>query len=174
MRRRLRSQAGFTLLELIVVMAIMGLLIAVTASSFQTSRIKGKDGKRKSDLKQIQNALEAYMNDHGKYPPASAPTGGTIVACGGAGTSSCAFGSAFTDENGTVYMAQIPNDSSSPSLQYLYVASTDQKKYQLFAYLENTQDSSVGTYAGKNCPTSTYQCNYGVSSANTTPSTTLP
>lgn len=174
MRRHLRSQAGFTLLELIVVMAIMGLLIAVTASTFQTSRIKGKDGRRKSDLKQIQNALEAYMNDHSVYPQASAPTGGSIVACGGSGTTACAFGSAFTDENGTVYMAQIPSDPSSPTLQYLYLASSDQKQYQIFTYLENTQDSSTATYVGKNCPTVTYQCNYGVSSANTTPGATLP
>ncbi len=164
-------QSGFTLIELIVVMAIMGLLIAVTASSFQTSRIKGKDAKRKSDLKQIQNALEAYMNDHGKYPAA---TSGVITACGGSGTSTCAYGSAFTDENGTVYMAQIPADPSSPTIQYNYLVSSDYKQYQIFAYLEDTLDSSIKVYAGKNCPTNTYQCNYGVSSQNTTPSSALP
>jgi len=171
MIRTRKLQAGFTLIELIVVMAIMGLLIAVTASSFQTSRIKGKDAKRKSDLKQMQNALEAYMNDHGKYP---ASTGGVITACGGTGTNVCNYGSAFTDENGTVYMAQIPADPSSPTVRYTYLVSTDQRQYQLFAYLEDTLDSSIAVYGGKNCPTNTYQCNYGISSQNTTPGASLP
>jgi type II secretion system protein G len=168
-RRALSS--GFTLIELIIVMAIMGLLIGVTASSFQTSRIKGKDAKRKSDLKQIGNALEGYLSDHGRYPTASA---NKIVACGGSGTSTCDWGSAFTDENGTVYMAQIPADPLNPTRAYQYLVSSDGKSYQLYAALENTQDSQIGSYPGKNCPDSTYPCTYGTSSANTTPAATLP
>lgn len=169
-KRKNAWQQGFTLIELIVVMAIMGVLIAVTASSFQTSRTKGKDGKRKSDLKQIQNALEAYMNDHGRYP---ATTNGVITACGGTGTSTCDYGSAFSDENGTVYMAQIPEDPSAAA-QYMYFVSTDYKQYQLFAHLEDTLDITLQSYPGKNCPSVTYVCNYGVSSSNTTPAATLP
>jgi prepilin-type N-terminal cleavage/methylation domain-containing protein len=162
---------GFTLIELVIVMAIMGILIAASASTFQTSRIKGKDGRRKSDLKQLQTALETYINDWGLYPAAS---GGIITACGGQGTSTCDWGSAFTDQNGTVYMATLPSDSSAPSIQYLYVVSSDKKKYQLFTYLENTLDPDIKTYAGKTCGSAGHQCNYGVSSANTTPSVALP
>ncbi len=169
MRRQL--QKGFTLIELIIVMAIMGLLIGVTASSFSTSRIKGKDAKRKSDLKQIGNALEAYLSDHGRYPTAAA---NKIVACGGSGTSTCDWGTAFTDENNTVYMAQIPADPTNPTMSYQYFVSSDGKSYQLFAALENDQDSQIASYPGKECPNSTFPCNYGVSSANTTPATTLP
>jgi type II secretion system protein G len=166
---RANLQKGFTLIELLIVMAIMGLLIGVTASSFQTSRIKGKDAKRKSDLKQIANALEAYQNDHGKYPLSTA---GVITACG-SGISVCSYGSALTDENGTTYMAQIPAETNASSGQkYMYIVSSDQKKFQLFAYLENSQDSDVKIYS-QNCG-GTLVCNYGISSTNTTPSALLP
>lgn len=168
---KLRLQKGFTLIELIVVMAIMGLLIGITASSFQNSRIKGKDAKRKSDLKQVQTALESYLNDHGLYPVS---TVGKITACGAGGVSVCDWGSSFTDENGTVYMAQLPRDPSSPTMVYQYYVSTDQKQYQIYASLENTEDSQLGSYPGKNCPDASFPCNYGVSSSNTTPTATLP
>lgn len=170
---RFRLQKGFTLIELIIVMAIMGLLIGVAASSFQTSRIKGKDAKRKSDLKQISAALEAYNSDHGKYPPASSQQGGAITACGATGTSACNWGSAFTDENGTVYMATLPSDANlAAGQQYQYIASSDQKKFQIYAYLENAQDPDIYVYTGKICGPS-LTCNYGVSSPNTTPKDTI-
>jgi type II secretion system protein G len=165
---RVSSQSGFTLLELIVVMAIIGLLIAATASTFRTSLIKGHDSRRKSDLKQIQSALEAYLNDHALYPTAS---GGKIVACG-AGPSACDWGDELKDGNGTTYMAKIPIDEKSPTYEYLYVVSSDQKSFQLFAHLENDQDRDYATYTGKDC--GTLECNFGISSTNTTPASTLP
>ena len=59
---------GFTLIELLVVIAILGLLATVGLSSFRTSQLKGRDSKRKSNLSQIQKALEMYYNDYGQYP----------------------------------------------------------------------------------------------------------
>jgi prepilin-type N-terminal cleavage/methylation domain-containing protein len=58
----LRSRAGFTLLELLVVIAIMVILIAMGTSSFATAQKKGRDAKRKSDLKEVQTALEQYYS----------------------------------------------------------------------------------------------------------------
>lgn len=169
MFHRRASRSGFTLIELIIVMAIMGILIAATASTFQTSRIKGKDGKRKSDLKQIANALEAYMNDYGVYPLASAD--GKIQACGASGTSTCDWGSAFTDSKGTIYMAQLPSDANNGTQQYKYSVSGDQTMYKILATLENTDDKSIIKVPDSCNPSGApaITCNYGVSSQNTTP-----
>lgn len=59
---------GFTLIELIVVMAILATLIGIGLSSYTNSISKAHDAKRKADLKQIQLALEKYKEINGNYP----------------------------------------------------------------------------------------------------------
>jgi len=60
---------GFTLVELLVVMAILGVLVTLIGTAFRTAQARGRDVQRKSDLKQIANALELFFNDYGFYPP---------------------------------------------------------------------------------------------------------
>jgi prepilin-type N-terminal cleavage/methylation domain-containing protein len=60
MPRFFRQQKGFTLLELLVVISIIGLLIAMIAVSFGTAQKKGRDAKRRADVKSLQNAFEQY------------------------------------------------------------------------------------------------------------------
>lgn len=167
--KHIQPGRGFTLIELLVVMAIIGILVATVAGNFQTSRLKGNDARRKSDLKQIQNALEIYFNDVGLYPTANA---GRIVGCTG-GASPCVWGtSEWRNANNTVYMAVVPGDVAAPGRQYLYVVSATRRSYQLFARLQNDQDQAWVTYTGKQCGNTAAQvCSYGVSSTNTTPLT---
>ncbi len=58
----LRSRAGFTLIELLVVISIMVILITMGITSFATAQKKGRDTKRKNDLKDIQTALEQHYS----------------------------------------------------------------------------------------------------------------
>ena len=73
----MRSEKGFTLIEMLVVIAIIGLLSSVVVIGLGGSRSKARDARRIADLQQIQNALElAYLPATG-YPsalPSSAPT----------------------------------------------------------------------------------------------------
>ncbi|MEK7157729.1 MAG: type II secretion system protein [Patescibacteria group bacterium] len=61
---------GFTVMELLVVMAVVGILYTVVMSSVGDSRAKGRDSKRVADLSLIQLALEGYYDDpvNKKYP----------------------------------------------------------------------------------------------------------
>lgn len=139
---------GFTLVELLVVMSIIGVLTTIGLGSFATAQMRGRDAQRKSDLKQISHALEIYYSDHGTYP------------------STLTFGSEFTDSK-TVYFKEVPVDPSSGySYVYRTVPSDPTKKYQLFAYIENTQDKDILSGLSQSCG-SGKTCNFAVTSANT-------
>jgi len=61
---RKRKQAGFSLLELLVVVSIIGILIAVAAAAYSTAQKRGRDAKRRGDVKAIQSAFEQYYADN--------------------------------------------------------------------------------------------------------------
>lgn len=160
---------GFTLIELLVVMVIMGILASIGLGSFQSAQTKARDAKRKAELNQITKALEVYYNDKGHYPLGA----GTIQGCVNGAV--CVGGASWQDENGTIYMVELPQDPKAPSYAYNYI-SADGKSYQLYARLENNRDVSVPKDASNNpkifsdidCGVS--KCNYGVASSNVTAS----
>lgn len=59
---------GFTLIELMMVIAIIGILASIIVVSLSSSKAKGRDAKRVSDIRTIQLALEEYYNDNAYYP----------------------------------------------------------------------------------------------------------
>ena len=63
-----KIHSGFTLVELLVVVAIVGLLSAVAIAAFSSSRVSSRDAKRQKDIKAIQTALEAYYSVYNRYP----------------------------------------------------------------------------------------------------------
>ncbi|MFH1970889.1 MAG: prepilin-type N-terminal cleavage/methylation domain-containing protein, partial [Patescibacteria group bacterium] len=87
-----KFKKGFTLVELLVVMGILGILVSLVAGNFRSSQIRGRDAQRKSDLKQIATALELFYGDYGYYPVGE---DGYIMACffeEGVGGSRCDWG----------------------------------------------------------------------------------
>lgn len=59
---------GFTLVEMLVVLAIAVILMSILFASFQQSREKSRDDVRASDLAQIQLALRLYAEQNSSYP----------------------------------------------------------------------------------------------------------
>ncbi len=165
-----KKQTGFTLIELIIVMAIFAIIAAIGIGAYMTSQQKGWDTQRVENLAGMRQALEMYYNDYGKFPQSSS---GLINSCGG---TTCAWGGGpMNDANGTVYMRVVPKDPRNPIRTYYYTAASDQSWFKLYTCIENAQDSRrvVGGYAGTNCTacieTNATLCNYGISSTNTSP-----
>jgi type IV pilus assembly protein PilA len=64
-----RPDDGFSLIELLVVIIIIGILAAIAIPVFLQQRSKGDDAAAKSDLHNLADFEEIYLNDYGKYAP---------------------------------------------------------------------------------------------------------
>lgn len=141
---------GFTLLELIISMAIIAILSAALWGNFFTSIAKGRDARRKQDLESVAKALELYYYDNKLYP-----------------TSLPGPATPFINPNNSavIYMQRIPADPSYPSSSYCYPTLADGSYFKLYANLENRNDPKI--IPTVSCGSVNY--NYGISSSNTTP-----
>lgn len=132
-------QNAFTLLELLVVMAIIGLLVGLGLRTFGSIQQKSRDSRRKQDIQSIVKALELYYNDFKHYPYSF---NGQIMACGNNAAQACVWGDVWQNSNDqTLYMSKLPIDPGAN--QYFYLSDSQGQTFSIFAYLENTEDSDV-------------------------------
>jgi len=154
---KIMKKAGFTLIELLVVIAIISSLSALLVPNFMGARERARDAQRKSDLKQIQKALEMYKQD--QNPPAYPDP----VDCGD-GNSVCFpnSGNQWVSATGVVYMNKVPKDPNRTTYNgaYYYSVNNTNLTYTLCACLENIADPDPDTDDG-NCDDSSYTCNSG-------------
>lgn len=147
---KIKSGAGFTLIELIIVFTILGALASIFTLNFPSAQRRARDTQRRGDIKQYQTSLEVYAN---KTTANVYPTGSGALAgyCATLGLSAC------------------PDDPKAPP-SYQYQSGASDTRYVVWAQLEqpdeggNTQyfvscstgesgDTSVGIPpASGNCP----------------------
>ena len=66
--RGITKQAGFTIIEILVVFVIIGILASIVVISFNSTLRKSRISQCKADEKEIETALEMYYNDFSTYP----------------------------------------------------------------------------------------------------------
>lgn len=77
------KEKSFTVIELLVVVAIIGVLASLVLVSMQGLRAKARDVKRLEDMRQTVTALEMYKDQNGVYPGSTYSYGEGEVVCGG-------------------------------------------------------------------------------------------
>lgn len=152
------TSAGMTLIEILIVVAILIVIMTALMVNILPSLAKGRDGKRKADLQRIAKALEEYYNDKGGYPT-------SLDACG----------------RGTLLATYLPDVPCDPVTKekYAYVVTNQDdcvavcRSYTLYTILDNKNDPQIeqlgcdgpsGCYTSAPPTSTTY--NYGVASSN--------
>jgi type II secretion system protein G len=67
------SSAAFTLVELLIVVAIIGILAAIAIPNFLQAQTRAKVSRTKADMRTIEGALALYHLDNKRFPPEDAP-----------------------------------------------------------------------------------------------------
>lgn len=142
----MKNSKGFTLIEILVVIAIVGVLIGLSLFGLTGARESSRDAKRKSDLELIRGAIETYRSDCNGYPLALAsPLVGTAPPPAACSTSN-------------VYITQLPVD---PITDYSYRYYSDGIIYEICSHLETSSAQTTVTCGGSSSCGSK-PCNYKV------------
>ncbi len=140
---KFKNSSGFTLVELMVVVSIIGLMSSILYVNYNDAREQARDKVRMTDLKSLQLAIETYKAQHGRYPAQGCGTVGTSFAGPGLGTGSFASCDVYiTGHAGGVtftpdFISVLPRDSrfeSETNKGFYYMTDTNGTSYKLMVY----------------------------------------
>lgn len=137
-------QKGFTLVELLVVVTLIGILTTVALANFSGGTAKARDTQRKSDLRAIRDALEQYKLDNGSYPVTGTnyESGNSAFPTDGAGTNT----------GNTQYTTLMTNSTYGlVTLKYMQKTLTDPRNTTPYLYRYATTDASGTSYVLEAC-----------------------
>ncbi|MCA9365263.1 type II secretion system protein [Candidatus Kaiserbacteria bacterium] len=129
-----RSQKlGFTLVELLIVVAIMGILGSILYLSFPNIRAESRDLERQSDLRALQIAIELYKKKHGRYPEGC--RGANNWSGDPASSYACSGDQPYILGLAPEFIPVLPYDPklNGANSGYVYVTNADGSVYKLMA-----------------------------------------
>lgn len=163
---------GFTMIELLIVIALIMILSAIGLGSFTISTTRSYDSQRKSDINQISKALESFNNDVNRYPLSDAQ--GNILCYqkdGSVITNPSCSGSKLTIRIDGIVTSYIlmPSD---PDRSNKYIYESDGSTFALYTYIQNPKDKDLILDEAGNALTDPFEktcgtdkCNYKITEA---------
>lgn len=142
------DRKGFTLIEILIVVAIIAILASIVLVGLGPTQQAGRDARRLSDLHEVQNGLELYYNSCGYYPgTATAAPCTAYAAIGKSGSPSTAYNTLATELVAftALGIGSVPNDPTS-GRSYTYSVVPGGTAYVLGATLENKTNSVFNSY----------------------------
>ena len=136
-----KAQKGFTIIELLIVIAIIGILAGLVLNNFQGAQAKARDVQRKSRTNSIYGKLEEYYNNNAGYPD------GNFTAATLAGIDA----DALKDTNGAAPTYTFQIAPTAPTAPTLPTSSTSggQFFYQAYGCVNATAQVTIGATCAK-------------------------
>ncbi|MEO5867123.1 MAG: type II secretion system major pseudopilin GspG [Sphingomonas sp.] len=135
-KKRRANEAGFTLVELMVVIVILGLLAAIVVFNVLPLGDKGKITKAKADISTIEGALELYKLQNDTFPTTSQGLQALVVAPAGVDTARYQAGG---------YIKKLPNDPWGHP--YLYASPGQHGEADVWTLGADNRDGGEGANA---------------------------
>ncbi len=166
----MRSKQGFTLAEIIIVVAIMSIIAGIVLFNVSTASKKSRDGDRQADLRTLQSAVELYKQKNGRYPERC--TNATPALAGGwsgqSGTNyACVAGQQYIKNLAPEFIRALPTDKKllDANSGYVYTTNVDGTVYKIMARRTVEDDIVDYNHPFKSCDATdsgTNNCQDGV------------
>ena len=108
--RKYSKQIGFTIVELLIVIVVIGILAAITIVAYNGIQQRARDAQRAQDVKTIAKALEMYYLDNDTFPNSSCTLGAGCKINSGWNTTADASWSNLESQLVPKYLSSLPKD----------------------------------------------------------------
>jgi general secretion pathway protein G len=140
-----KKMNGFSLIEILVVISIIGFLATMAAYALNIARMKARNASRLSDINQVQKAIDLYYDNNGHYPQ---------VSYASTNDENCGEDGKWCDLETELesYISRLPRDPSGlqNNFRYYYDSNSedDYQSYGLMTSLEGSNNEELAENDG--------------------------